>query len=798
MKNWLIAAAAALTGGLLLLWLFPRYDGSSLNWKQQFGRQEAIRMTREVAALVGVAAPEKAHAAVRVRSDRDLRSALKDFPGSEVLSTFPYLLTDVRLTWSGQPQEFQATWASDRRLLTMVWEHAPPERTGAASSQEPDWLPLFAGGTASRYKPVASAVASPAGVRKAWEWRDSRYPDVSANVEVLLKQGRVVSAGVGVNYQSATLEKSRQASLARFGFAIGAMFVFCFVVIVLMLVVFFSQLARSREYLKFGLRAILAVALILVLMTVSGNAWDEVIFAQQQAQQQQQGQQQVRGPMMWLSFYLGWALLAAMFGIILGSGLAVTPPQYVARWSSLALLLRGKLFVRKLGSDWAKAWLMGLPLAAIPLLVAASPLSSSHVSLYTNPAKLLAVPTFLGASALAWGGVGFFGFLWPLSVARIRNPWLRFLAVVPGTWITWVTFREILPSSEVWASLADAALAIALYWVVFRMSGVLGVIAVEVSSIYAAWTFAWAHQPAAALQSQAWAAAGGWVLIAGGAIAIAAWGRQAGELEAEREFSEARARLSKSEREKLNAEFGVARRAQEGMLPSAAPQLAGYSIAAACHPAREVGGDLFEFLTFPDGRTGLIVADVSGKGVPAALFMTLTKGMLASASHHARDLGSLALMLNQHLHTVCRKRTFVTMAMGVLDPSSRTLEYLRAGHNPILWRKASNGETNYVAPPGMALGLTSNVLFERNLRTETLHLGSGDIVVFYSDGLTEAMNPKRELFGEERLRDIVAGWNGGDADALRRSILEAVHRFTRGAEPSDDLTLLVMRVVETN
>ena len=244
----------------------------------------------------------------------------------------------------------------------------------------------------------------------------------------------------------------------------------------------------------------------------------------------------------------------------------------------------------------------------------------------------------------------------------------------------------------------------------------------------------------------------------------------------------------------MQAEFSVARRAQQGMLPQVPPQIPGYSIAASCTPSLEVGGDLYDFLQLPDGRVGIGVADVSGKGVPAALYMTLTKGLLASVSADSAQLSSVVGEVNRHLHSVTRKKVFVTMALGFLDPEKRHLQCVRAGHNPMVWRQASQDKTTLVAPPGLGLGITASKIFGMQLKVAEMNLAEGDAVVFYSDGITEAMNDKLEQFGEERLMEIVAQTDNLDAAATHDSILRAVRAFLNGIHPQDDMTLVVLRV----
>lgn len=248
-----------------------------------------------------------------------------------------------------------------------------------------------------------------------------------------------------------------------------------------------------------------------------------------------------------------------------------------------------------------------------------------------------------------------------------------------------------------------------------------------------------------------------------------------------------------SQKERLKAEFGLAQQAQQRMLPDAAPEVPGFTLAGMCAPARDVGGDLYDYFRFRDGRLGICVADVSGKGMPAALYMTLTKGVIAAAAPETSDVASLAKDLNRHLHLACRRKMFVTAVLGSLDPASRTWQFVRAGHNPLLLFERSSGQARYLRPAGLGLGMTGAAMFDRSLRLEEVQIQPGDALVLYSDGLTEAMNEKQELYGEDRLRIVVEGAVNGNAAYLLEKIRSDVSAFT-GSEPAhDDMTIVVLQ-----
>ena len=229
------------------------------------------------------------------------------------------------------------------------------------------------------------------------------------------------------------------------------------------------------------------------------------------------------------------------------------------------------------------------------------------------------------------------------------------------------------------------------------------------------------------------------------------------------------------------------------MLPDAPPQIPGLEIAAICLPSKEVGGDLYDFLPLPDGKLGIVVADVSGKGVPASLYMTLTKGLLESVSETTSDPGEILREVNRHLYEVCRRKMFVTLFLGVIDPVTKRLIYARAGHNPTVFRRPF-GETKLLSAGGIGLGLNRGKIFDQSLKVETVQLATNDKLFFYSDGITEAMNLKNEEYGEERLMSLAEHLDSVGASAARDSVLSDVKEFLGSNQPQDDQTLVVVKV----
>jgi serine phosphatase RsbU (regulator of sigma subunit) len=240
-------------------------------------------------------------------------------------------------------------------------------------------------------------------------------------------------------------------------------------------------------------------------------------------------------------------------------------------------------------------------------------------------------------------------------------------------------------------------------------------------------------------------------------------------------------------RERIEQELHVARRIQQASLPEEVPTLEGWEISPRYRPAREVGGDFFDFLELEDGRLGLVVGDATGKGVPAALVMSTTCGMLravAQASDYSP--GEVLKRVNEALYTRIPANMFVTCFYGVLEPSSGSFDYANAGHDLPYVRLGDDAKE--LMARGMPLGLMPGMDYEE----KEVVLGAGDRALFYSDGLVEAHNPNGEMFGFPRLRRLVAEHDEGEA--LVDFLMEELYSFTGdGWEQEDDITLVTLQ-----
>lgn len=239
-------------------------------------------------------------------------------------------------------------------------------------------------------------------------------------------------------------------------------------------------------------------------------------------------------------------------------------------------------------------------------------------------------------------------------------------------------------------------------------------------------------------------------------------------------------------RERIEQELRIARIIQQTLLPQELPQLDGWQLGAYYQPARAVGGDFYDFLQFDDGRLGLVIGDVTDKGVPAALVMATTRSMLRTAAQHGDSPGEVLERANNLLCPDIPPKMFVTCLYAILDPSTGRLEYANAGHD--LPYVSHNGASTELRATGMPLGLMPDMHYEE----KEMHMAAGDTLLLYSDGLVEAHNPERDMFSFPRLMSLVGQY--GDTGALIEYLLNELRSFTGiGWEQEDDVTLVTLQ-----
>jgi sigma-B regulation protein RsbU (phosphoserine phosphatase) len=241
-------------------------------------------------------------------------------------------------------------------------------------------------------------------------------------------------------------------------------------------------------------------------------------------------------------------------------------------------------------------------------------------------------------------------------------------------------------------------------------------------------------------------------------------------------------------RERLETEVQLARQIQQIFIPESLPQPSGWELAARWKTARQVGGDFYDVMELPNQKLGLFIADVADKGMPAALFMALTRTLMRAAVIETPSPAEALQRVNALLIPDTKQGMFVTAVYAVLDQNNGELIYANAGHNPPLWVKA-NGEIERLTRTGVALGATE----ARTISESAIRLGSGESVLFYTDGLTEEFSSDGELFGEARLMDAIRANSSSSADAMLDSVEASLNAFVGSIPLSDDLTMLVVR-----
>jgi serine phosphatase RsbU (regulator of sigma subunit) len=244
------------------------------------------------------------------------------------------------------------------------------------------------------------------------------------------------------------------------------------------------------------------------------------------------------------------------------------------------------------------------------------------------------------------------------------------------------------------------------------------------------------------------------------------------------------------EKQLLMQELNIAQEIQQGLLPKKIPQLEHYEIAAFYAPAKEVGGDYYDFIRMGPSKLAFTVADVSGKSVPGSLGMTMARSVLRSQALSNNLPGETLRKTNEVIQPDIRRGMFVTMFYCVLDAATHQVQCANAGHNPA-YRLDSSGKVEEIAPEGIALGLVDAKQFY--IEEHSLSLQSGDILVLYTDGVTEGMNSADEEYGEERFIESLKRHASKGVDELCKSLIADLRAFVAGAAPHDDITLLLVR-----
>ncbi|MBN1479822.1 tetratricopeptide repeat protein [candidate division KSB1 bacterium] len=256
-----------------------------------------------------------------------------------------------------------------------------------------------------------------------------------------------------------------------------------------------------------------------------------------------------------------------------------------------------------------------------------------------------------------------------------------------------------------------------------------------------------------------------------------------------------RSQVDLAEQERLQQEMHIAKQIQQTLLPAEFPEVEGYDISSFYAAAKDVGGDFYDFVEVDKDTLGVAVADVSGKGVPGAFVMTMIRTALRSEARGVKDAAEVLAKVNEFVVDDIKKGMFVTLFYVIIDSKRRRLNFASAGHNPMILHRPSKNKTYYLNPRGFPIGISlpDKDLFRKSIQSDTIALAEDDILLVYTDGVTEAMNPKRKLFGEERFLRMIRECGKQKAEDFVESLKKEMNTFTEGSEQSDDITLVAIK-----
>ncbi len=252
-----------------------------------------------------------------------------------------------------------------------------------------------------------------------------------------------------------------------------------------------------------------------------------------------------------------------------------------------------------------------------------------------------------------------------------------------------------------------------------------------------------------------------------------------------------------SERERMARELEIAKSVQNNLFPRTTPNIPQLEFGGVCIPALEVGGDYYDFVEMEGGLVGTAIADVSGKGLPAAIYMTLTKGALQASAENQSSPRIVLSKINQIVYRSISRGTFISMIYAVIDRKTHAVRFARAGHNPLALFSSGSKSAQLFTPNGLALGLDSGEKFDSTLEEMEVTLKPGDALVFYTDGFTEAMDSQANEFGEERLVALIESVRNLPIKEMLAKIDAGVRKFVGNAPQHDDMTMVVIKVKGT-
>lgn len=256
-------------------------------------------------------------------------------------------------------------------------------------------------------------------------------------------------------------------------------------------------------------------------------------------------------------------------------------------------------------------------------------------------------------------------------------------------------------------------------------------------------------------------------------------------------YENSRLRVEEIKKNKIEEELKVAKNIQEGLLPNTSFNFESIEISCSSNPARIIGGDFFDVINIDDENVLVVIADVSGKGLPAALYMAKVQALIRFAARVFKTPKEIIIEVNKQVFDKFEKNSFVTVSLGLFNLKTRKLKFIRAGHNPAIF--ARNGSIELLNTRGIGLGLDREHIFNNNLDEHEIQLDKESLLFFYTDGLNEAMNKNKEEFGMERLINVIKHNKNLSPSELNHKMINEVNNFVNDAEQHDDITFVVVK-----
>lgn len=248
------------------------------------------------------------------------------------------------------------------------------------------------------------------------------------------------------------------------------------------------------------------------------------------------------------------------------------------------------------------------------------------------------------------------------------------------------------------------------------------------------------------------------------------------------------------EKQKLDRDLVIAKDIQRMLLPRKCPDIDRWDIGVLSKNAMEIGGDYYDFIDVGKDKLGVVIADVAGKSIPGALVMSMTRSIIRTKAIGVNSASSVIMSANELICQDVDPDMFISLVYLIIDTSRNNITYARAGHEPIIHYHAKESTCELIKPEGMVLGINCDSLFNNSLKEADFQMCPGDILILYTDGITEAVNEKQEEFGLSNLLDSIKIASNGSAQDIVKNIQERITRFTGGIPQKDDITLVVMKL----